>query len=68
MDCIVKCNICSPISAPTVIPPTPCNWYPCRNGGTCVNEPGPTFKCYCPPGFTDDICSTAMGGFIIYNL
>ncbi|XP_077875940.1 protein eyes shut homolog isoform X1 [Ictidomys tridecemlineatus] len=28
----------------------------CLNGGICVDEPGPTFKCRCLPGFSGQFC------------
>lgn len=38
-----------------------CLYFPCRNGGTCVNrEPG--YRCHCPEGFWGENCELVQEG------
>lgn len=32
-----------------------CMYFPCKHGGTCVNNDG-SYRCICPPGFTGPTC------------
>src|SRR5271165_6487091 len=37
-----------------------CNTFPCKNGGTCTNNPG-SYNCSCPSGFTGQNCEICNG-------
>lgn len=37
-----------------------CMYFPCKHGGTCVNNDG-SYRCICPPGFTGPTCD--LGNF-----
>jgi hypothetical protein len=39
---------------------SPCNPNPCRNGGSCINQAGGGFVCFCAQGFIGRNCENSI--------
>ena len=47
---------------------SPCEVYPCKNGGICSNEKDGGFKCACRNGYGGQLCNKKGIPFTYYSL